>query len=211
MVFPAPEPPTKAIKLEEQAAEVVRGCEGDGEHIATCYYQRTRIEGRDARKMLDSCLRNRIIVTPFVDPDITAFDYNPKGEDPQYLATLILSRYDPRLLDFEIENRVFRRETVEKVRALNRRFPPRLPVYPKLGGHAQTVVSDTCSPEEVTECLRRIVTGPDFAGLLDPVIGPSLREAVMAETPLELQEKRPFRTGALLAIYEFLRAQRGCT
>ncbi len=192
-------------RLEAQAQRLTAGYEGDDEHTATYYYQRTRMEGRDAKKILDSCLRNRMIISPFIDPQITAFDYDPFGEDRLYLATLILSRYDPELLGFDIEHRAFSPVSLERAREINRRFPVKMPSFPRLCGKPCVTECDTCPYEETTAYLRDLMTDADFTDRLDAVVGRGVREAILNGTPVEMHEKRAFRPYALMAVYEFLR------
>ncbi len=196
-------------RLEQQAERLTAGYIGDEKHTATYYYQRTRIGGRDAKKILDSCLRNRLIISPFIDPEITAFDYDPRGEDRLFLPTLILDRYDPKLLEFEIEHRAFSPASLERAREIDRRFPVSLPSFPPLSGKNIETAADICPYEETTEFLRGLLSGPDFARLLDPVIGRGVREAILAEKPVEKHEKGPFRPYALMAVYEFLQSLEG--
>ena len=198
----------KTVKaaIRRDAGVLMADVQGDDGHRASVFYQKVLMEGRDAKKVLDSSLRNTVIVSPFMDPMINQFDYNPYGDDPLYLATLILSRYRPELLRFEIEHRTFVPESVRRAEELNRKYPVLMPDFGRISGRVRTVRADSCKYEEITEYLERLYASEDFIRRIDRVIGSEMRRAVLAETPANLHQKRPYRPYALMALYEFLKS-----
>ncbi len=196
-------------KIRKQAKKILAGLSLDDEHSATYFYKRIWLEGRDAKKTLCNYLINFFIVTPFTDSLIQSFDYNPYGDDPLYLATQILSRYCPQLLEFEIENRSFSPKSIERAQALNQKYPPAMPAFDKIYGSEQTVYTEECEWEDLSAMLKAKLTDKDFTSRIDSLIGSELREAIIAESPAELHFKRPFRPYILLAAYEFLRLTDG--
>ena len=196
----------KTVKesIRRGAEDLLAGVEGDSGHRASVFYQKVLMEGRDAKKILDSSLRNTVIVSPFMDPMINQFDYNPYGDDPLYLATVILSRYRPELLRFEIEHRAFTPASIRRAEELNRKHPVRMPAFGRIGGGIRVVEADSCAYEEVTEYLEQLYAGEDFIRRIDRVIGSGMRRAVLSEIPANLHRKRPYRPYALMALYEFL-------
>ena len=123
-----------------------------------------------------------------------------------FLPTLILSRYDPALLSFEIEHRAFSEASLEKAARLNRQFPVHLPSFPPTRGIRQETEMDACPYEETTEFLRSKLESERLTKHLNDTIGSELRQLILSETPVELHEKRPFPPYALLAVDEFLTA-----
>ena len=200
----------KTVKaaIRRDAETLMAGVKGDDGHRASVFYQKVLMEGRDAKKVLDSSLRNTVIVSPFMDPMINQFDYNPYGDDPLYLAALILSRYRPELLRFEIEHRAFAPESVRRAEEMNRKYPVRMPAFGRISGGIRTVKADSCAYDEVTEYLERLYASEDFIRRIDRIIGSSMRSAVLDEIPANLHQKRPYRPYALMALYEFLRSDR---
>jgi hypothetical protein len=198
----------KTVKaaIRRDAGVLMADVQGDDGHRVSVFYQKVLMEGRDAKKVLDSSLRNTVIVSPFMDPMINQFDYNPYGDDPLYLATLILSRYRPELLRFEIEHRAFVPESVRRAEELNRKYPVLMPDFGRISGRVRTVRADSCKYEEITEYLERLYASEDFIRRIDRVIGSEMRRAVLAETPANLHQKRPYRPYALMALYEFLKS-----
>lgn len=192
-------------RIRKEAEKILSGQSYDDEHSATYFYKSVWLDGRDQKKMLCSYLINFYIVTPFTDPLIHSFDYNPYGDDPLYLPTLILSRYAPQLLEFEIENRAFSPQSLERARKLNQQFPLSMPVYEKIYGSNQTVYAEECDWEDLSDMLCKKLTDRDFLRSVDSIIGKDLREAVIAEFKPELHFKRPFRPYILLALYELTR------
>ena len=191
--------------VRKHAEKLLSGAPYDGQYAATYFYKRVWIEERDVKKILINFLNNRIEASPFIDPLINTFDYNPYGDDPLFLATLILSRYAPQLLAFEIEHRAFSPDSIERAAELNRQFPPHLPAYDKISGTEHTVLTDSCESEEMTAHLRSILTSRDFKELVDSAIGKEARETILSAVPVEKHLKLPFRSYSLIALYEFLK------
>ena len=191
--------------IRHGADTLMAGVQGDSDHRASVFYQKVLMEGRDAKKILDSTLRNTVIVSPFMDPMINQFDYNPYGDDPLYLATMILSRYRPELLQFEIEHRMFMPASIRRAEELNRKHPVRKPAFGRISGGIRFVGADCCAYEEVTKYLEQMYASEDFFRRIDRVIGSDMRRAVLNETPANLHQKRPYRPYALMALYEFLK------
>ncbi len=188
------------------ARDIVSEMQLDDHHTATYFYKKALIEGRDAKKILCSFFYNQFVVSPFMDPLITEFDYNPYGDDRLYLPTLILSRYAPQLLEFEVEHRSFSKHTLERVEKFNNEYPVSLPKFEKLDEKAPAVVfSDECTDDDGTDLFKGLYASKDFSDTLDPLVGKELRMAICDEFPPEMHHKRPYRPFALIALYEFLK------
>jgi hypothetical protein len=168
-------------------------------------HQKLIVEKLDARKAVDWLMNNQLIVSPFADPDLVQFDYNRSDRgDNQFLATLILDRYSPELLKYEIQGRHLDKQTLALVRELNREYPPAVK-YPKdnIRHEPVTVSNSSLSSAEMGHYLKQIWMSEEFENRLRKYADPKLISYVRKTVKTDKINSGSQPMNALLAVYEF--------
>ncbi len=168
-------------------------------------HQKLIVEKLDARKAVDWLMNNQLIVSPFADPDLVQFDYNRSDRgDNQFLATLILDRYSPELLKYEIQGRHLDKQTLALVRELNREYPPAVK-YPKdnIRHEPVTVSNSSLSSAEMGHYLKQIWMSEEFENRLRKYADPKLISYVRKTVKTDEINSGSQPMNALLAVYEF--------
>lgn len=112
------------------------------------------IGGRDSKKILYSFFKNNIIIAPLSDPVLWML--NPYiNDDPIFLKTLILTRYFPDLLQFEIEgHRTFKQTSLEISNHINQLYPLATNHYNHLSNNTNIIHSyDYCKINDLINCV----------------------------------------------------------
>ena len=168
-------------------------------------HQKLIVEKLDARKAVDWFMNNQLIVSPFADPDLVQFDYNRADRgDNQFLATLILDRYSPELLKYEIQGRRLDKQTLVLVRELNRKYPHGAK-YPKdsVRHEPVTVTSSSLSSAEMGQYLKQIWMSEEFENRLRKYADPKLINYIRKTVKTDKINSGSQPMNALLAVYEF--------
>ena len=202
--------PTDAIRerVRSYNARVVRTLLSDyhhplASHRATYLYKKASIELRDMKKVTSWLSQNLFALSPFMDPVIAEFDYDPLNYDVLGLCARILDRYDARLLDFPVENRRFMPGTIPAARAMNAARPWQALSFEPLAGMPDEVPSHGPTSLELAREAQHIWTREDFVPRVGRIVGEDYAARVVAEVDLEHINVGIQPINALLALYEF--------
>lgn len=195
------------IKLyyKRVVSELLKGYKHEESHKATLLYKKMMIENRDSLKALDWMSGNNIIVSPFFDPLIAEFDYNPYNDDILYLNTLILDRYDSTLLKYDIEGRVFNSNTLKNVHILNNKYPVEKKKYSKLKKKQIVVERETLNNEELGSYLENIYKSGDFKDKISKYIDEETYNYILNNTDKNKINMKSQPINNLLTLYEVLK------
>ena len=93
--------------------------------ISNLLYPEVRCRNHFGKLLIEEYFSNKILLTPALDPEIHKLKVSTEEcEDNYLLMALILVRYCPKLLDFDIEgDREFNEETIEYAKKLNSKYP----------------------------------------------------------------------------------------
>lgn len=193
---------------ERTVTKLLEGFEGVDSHKATLLYLKLKMADRDGCKVMDWMNRNQFIISPFIDPAIAEFDYNPNDNDILYLNTLIFDRYDPEMLDFEVENRAFQDASRERARELNAAFPSSLPgrdAFAPLSRVQSPVSKHSIAKEAFREYLLEHCRTPEFRRVVGDVVGDDYVTSAVNMAVDDPTDRGLRRIAALLAVYEFMK------
>ena len=97
----------------------------NSKEVPEVYYKETRNRNHYAKAITEKYFSNVFTLTPLMDPDIHKIKIGGNDlNDMHLLFILILLRYCPKLLDFEIEGgRKFNEKTIELARIINKKYP----------------------------------------------------------------------------------------
>ena len=173
-------------------------------HCATLLYKKLKMENRDAGKAMDWMAADQFIISPFIDPVLSGFDYDPGDRDILYLNALILDRYDPELLRFPVEGRAFRQETLTRVHELNQQFPLTKPDFTAIGGTPSEIKVTPVKRSDLSQFFTSLCNNEEFTKKLSRFIRPEYVEKVLRETDFEKMSFRKQSLNGLLAVFELL-------
>ena len=192
----------------ETIAKLIEGFDGVDSHKATLIYLKLKMADRDGCKVMDWMNRNQFIISPFIDPAIAEFDYNPNDDDILYLNTVIFDRYDPEMLDFEVENRAFQDASRRRARELNAAFPPDLPdkdTFVPLSRIQSPVYKHSIAKPAFRAYLLERCDTPEFRRVVGSVVGDDYLSAAIDLTVQDSTDRGLRRIAAFLAVYEFMK------
>ena len=88
-------------------------------------YKKARYRHHFGKASVENYLINRISLSPIIDPELNKLNViTNECDDELLLMIMILVRFCPSLLNYEIEgNRKFNQETVEYAKKINNKFP----------------------------------------------------------------------------------------
>ena len=195
------------IKLyyKKVVSELLSAYKHEESHKATLLYKKMMIENRDSLKALDWMNGNNIIISPFFDPIITEFDYNPNNDDILYLNTLILDRYDYNLLKYDVEGRTFNINTLENVHILNNKYPVKKKNYSKVSKKQNIVNRKTLNNEELGSYLEKIYKSKDFKDKVCKYIDEDIYNYIIDNTDKYKINMKAQPINTLLTLYEILK------
>ena len=183
--------------------QLLEGAPADDDHKSAIFYYHWSVSRQDGLKIVNWMTQNKIVLTPFHDPVIMRFDYDPDRKDGLWFATLLYDRFCPKMLEFPLEGgRSFNRRTVEEVSAINAKYPVRVPEFDRIYGHPEKVMKQNCSESGLSEYIKEVIESPDFIERVAPYAGKRRTETIIKETDLSAMNKLPQRLNALLSIYE---------
>ncbi len=180
------------------------------ERNVSLLHQKLIAERYDGKKALDWIANNHIIISPFSDPELVQFDYNrPDRGDNQFLVLLILDRYSPELLKYEIQGRKISQRSLDLARELNRKYPLKIKLPMDRIVHTPVSIrKKTISSAALGEHIQKICLSPDFTGELEKHLDKQLIRHILTDTNYSKLNSRSQPVNALLAIYEFLKLQK---
>ena len=176
------------------------------DHRATLiFHHRLSTEKMDMHKLTSWMAANRVVLSPFLDPEIVRLNCQLGGRDRQALAMLILDRYAPELLEFELQGRKLKSGTLRRVRELNRRYPAKEAACEPVICQPRPNEIMTVDRERFTSYMKAKWEAADFS---ETVSRGAERSAVARI--LEIADPKKLNSGsqpvnALLALYEFMR------
>ncbi len=164
-------------------------------------------EKLDVYKALDHLRGGQYIITPFSDPEVVCMDYNTVHRaDNCYLAYLILDRWCPELLDFDIQGREKKPSTLEMVRTINREHPA-AEYRPAecISAKPHTIHRKTMSESELRSGLEEIWKSDAFSDAVRRYIDSDLMNRIIRAADRGRLKSRQKEINALLALYEMSR------
>lgn len=187
--------------MNEQMAEVTDLAKQDEMNRALAF-QKATCEKRDGHKMVDWLWCNRLVITPFEDLEITRLDCTAK-KDKHFLPLLILDRYCPELLSFELQGRTIQNGTLNQVREINRLHPVSLQFPSQLIQQREfTLESQQISAIEFSGFLENIWNSQEFERAVAPYVSKRILKKNRQITDGAAMNNGPKMMNALLAIYE---------
>ena len=197
----------RALKksFRRRSEQILEGYEHTDPHRSTLLYKKLKMENMDAGKAMDWMAAGQIVISPFIDPALAQFDYDPGDRDILFLNTLILDRYDPELLRFPIEGRAFKEETLSRVRELNQRFPLTRPDFEAVIGSPSGIGVVSLEKDDIPEFLGSLCRNPDFNRALCRFIPSDYVQKVLGQTDFDKMNLRLQTLNGFLAIYELLK------
>ncbi len=93
--------------------------------LTAAMYKKARYRHHFGKASVENYLINRISLSPIIDPELNKLNViTNECDDELLLMIMILVRFCPSLLNYEIEgNRKFNQETVEYAKKINNKFP----------------------------------------------------------------------------------------
>ena len=93
--------------------------------LTAAMYKKARYRHHFGKASVENYLINRISLSPIIDPELNKLNViTNECDDELLLMIMILVRFCPSLLNYEIEgNRNFNQETVEYAKKINNKFP----------------------------------------------------------------------------------------
>ncbi len=174
---------------------------------ASLVFQRIICEKMDAYKSLDSTLRGEYVVSPFNDPDIAKFDYmDPERNDQLFLALLILQRYCPELLDFEIQGRTIRSSTLEKAAEISSLKTVRIDAPEDSAVQQPQIIRRmSLKKDDMKAYLAGIWHSEEFTGMAEKYTGKDVCRRMIEAADDHTLNSRPEPVNGLLAVHELSR------
>ena len=185
-----------------QARQLLSGYDHLPSHQATLLYKKCQIENRDATKALDWMNSNMFVISPFIDPALSQFDYDPADSDILWFNTVLLDRYAPDLLKFEVQGRHFSETSLREARELNRQFPVQKPSFPTLRGKQVTVRKRTLPREVFSAGLEHLWADRVFLSSCRKYLMPATIREILSKADAMKMNLRPQAVNSLMAIYE---------
>ena len=193
--------------FRDQAKRILTGYDHEASHKATFLYKKCQIENRDAIKALDWINCNLFSISPFFDSSIFQFDYNPHNSDILWLNTVMLDRYAPELLKFDVQGRHFKEKTKKEARDLNRRFPVKMPEYSPLKGEPVSVKTQILPAEELSKYMEDKWSDPDFQSICLKHVSKKTLDWIFAKVDSKKMNVKGKSINSLMAVYELEKNQ----
>ncbi len=191
--------------IKSQIGLILKNCRFHDDRDASIIFQKLIAERLDCGKALDWLANNHMVLSPFIDPELVKFDYN-RGDrrDMLFLSLMILDRYCPKLLNYEIQGRKIKPETLEQLRVLNGKYPLERTIQKeKMIYTPSPIRKKTIGSAKMGEFLEGIWLKNDFKERTEKYLDRMLVEHTIKTTAKEKMNSKAQPMNALLAIYEF--------
>jgi asparagine synthetase B (glutamine-hydrolysing) len=136
--------------------------------LTEIHYKEVRGRNHFGKSMVESAFSNWITLTPLIDPELYMLKLNSSEcEDTSLLFALIMKRYCPKLLDFEIQGgRTISQDTLEFADELNSRYPFKAPDNEHISGpeitRPEANVGKGVKKEDIESYLEEIFLSKPF-------------------------------------------------
>ncbi len=170
-------------------------------------FSRQIVSKLDAHKCLDKINCNEITVTPFFDPDIVEFHYHLGTDDRYMLAGIILGRYCPKLLEFDVQGNKLSKNVLSA--ASTYAGPPvSLPAYERLSASPVPAQKRTLAKPDLKSFLEDIYASQDFERNVTAVLPARFFKQAMRLKDKERINSNAYHMNALLALHELEKLRR---
>lgn len=141
--------------LNRSANNLINNFNIDDNHFQEANYRETRLRNHFGKLAVENYLSNYISLSPLIDPNLFKLKFKTdECDDNLLLMIVMLVRYCPKLLEFEVEGgREFNEDTIEYAKKINMIYPFKSKEHPLISNEdsKKIDIEDTSNKLHINE------------------------------------------------------------